>query len=147
VTGKNLGLNFNSGDILTFAAVPFFGIGNNYAKVLRKDNSSMEIASFRFLIGLILLPLGLIINGANLYSNSGQHWAIAAGVCFWLGIVFFYSAVQHGTPTVALIFQMSSSILIVAIGGYLFFDELITLYDAVGIIAILFALVFFTRAS
>ena len=84
------------------------------------------------LLIIIILDLVSVLSIRNAYENENLIFLIIGIICLGLAGYFFIKILNHGITVVLNALWIAMSSILVAIAGYLLFDEEISLTQGIG---------------
>ena len=122
------------GYILVFSSTMFFYIMTLFVKLITREGNipSTEVTFFRFLIGFIMVNIGMLKTGYKIkMKNKGA--VLSRGFFTALAILLFFIVIEHSTTTKANIYNLTYPIFVTIFGPLLLADEKWTLKGIIGV--------------
>jgi len=122
------------GYTMIFASTMFFYIMTLFVKLITKDGRipSTEVTFFRFLIGFIMVNIGLMKTGYKI-KMVNKTAVLARGFFTALAILLFFMVIEYSTTTKANIYNLTYPIFVTIFGPLLLKDERWTLKNIIGV--------------
>jgi len=130
------------GYTMVFASTMFFYIMTLFVKMITKDGRipSTEVTFFRFLIGFIMVNVGMMKTGYKI-KMVNKKAVLSRGFFTALAILLFFIVIQYSTTTKANIYNLTYPIFVTIFGPLFLADERWTAKNIIGV-AIAFVGVF-----
>ena len=122
------------GYTMVFASTMFFYIMTLFVKLITKDGRipSTEVTFFRFLIGFIMVNIGMMKTGYKI-KMVNKKAVLSRGFFTALAILLFFIVIQYSTTTKANIYNLTYPIFVTIFGPFLLSDERWTVKNIVGV--------------
>ena len=123
------------GYMMIFASTMFFYIMTLFVKLIIKDGRipSTEVTFFRFLIGFIMVNIGMMKTGYKI-KMVNKKAVLSRGFFTALAILLFFIVIEYSTTTKANIYNLTYPIFVTIFGPLLLSDEKWTLKNIVGVV-------------
>ncbi len=123
------------GYIMVFASTMFFYMMTIFVKFITAGGSipGTQVTFFRFLIGFILVNIGMMKNGYEVRMVNRKA-VLSRAALSSLAILLFFIVIQYSTTTKANIYNLTYPIFVAALGPIFLKDERWTVKNIVGVI-------------
>ena len=122
------------GYTLVFASTMFFYVMTLFVKLITRDGNipSTEITFFRFLIGFIMVNIGMMKTGYKV-KMVNKSAVLSRGFFTALAILLFFIVIEYSTTTKANIYNLTYPIFVTIFGPLLLSDENWTFKGILGV--------------
>ena len=123
------------GYTLVFTSTMFFYIMTLFVKVITKDDRipSTEVTFFRFLIGFIIVNIGMMKTGYKI-KMINKKAVLSRGFFTALAILLFFVVIQYSSITKANIYNLTYPIFVTIFAPFLLADEKWTIKNIIGVL-------------
>ena len=123
------------GYIMVFASTMFFYIMTIFVKFITAGGSipGTQVTFFRFLIGFILVNIGMMRNGYEVRMVNRKA-VLSRATLSALAILLFFIVIQYSTTTKANIYNLTYPIFVAALGPLFLKDERWTVKNIIGVL-------------
>jgi len=123
------------GYIMVFASTMFFYIMTIFVKFITAGGSipGTQVTFFRFLIGFILVNIGMMRNGYEV-KMVNRKAVLSRATLSALAILLFFIVIQYSTTTKANIYNLTYPIFVAALGPLFLKDERWTVKNIIGVL-------------
>lgn len=123
------------GYIMVFASTMFFYIMTIFVKFITAGGSipGTQVTFFRFLIGFILVNIGMMRSGYEV-KMVNRKAVLSRATLSALAILLFFIVIQYSTTTKANIYNLTYPIFVAALGPLFLKDERWTVKNIIGVL-------------
>jgi len=134
------------GDVLILCAAALYALVNVFSKKLLKRNSSQHLVLFRSLGGAPVLLIMSFLLGYDILQREFILLSTLDGIVLFIQLFFLYKTLE--IKSVSYLSMMASMFTImVVIFSYMFFNEVMNLFQIIGGVIIILSIIFIEKSK